>query len=138
MRGFEGRNMARVFLALGGVFGFLTVLMAAISAHALPGRLDAKGLEAVRSAVQMQGWHAIALVLTALWMLRAGPAALGLALYAGWAFAIGTVLFSGSIYAGALAGLRLGPRAPTGGLLLMAGWLLLTASALRARAGGGA
>ena len=51
---------------------------------------------------------------------------------AGFAFAIGSVLFCGSIYAGEMAGLRIGPTAPLGGVLLMVGWVMLAVSALLA------
>jgi uncharacterized membrane protein YgdD (TMEM256/DUF423 family) len=43
------------------------------------------------------------------------------------------ILFCGSVYAQGLASMSWGLLAPTGGILLMLGWLLLVASALRAR-----
>jgi uncharacterized membrane protein YgdD (TMEM256/DUF423 family) len=52
---------------------------------------------------------------------------------AGAAFAVGLVLFCGAVYALALGGMRLPLLAPIGGSLLMLGWALLAASALRAR-----
>jgi uncharacterized membrane protein YgdD (TMEM256/DUF423 family) len=122
----------RVWVAIGGVAGCTAVAMAAASAHALSHRLEPRALEAVRSAVQMQGWHAIALVLVGIWLGRLGGSAALLANLAGAAFALGVLLFCGSIYAGELAGIRIGPTAPVGGILLMAGWLLLAASAMRA------
>jgi uncharacterized membrane protein YgdD (TMEM256/DUF423 family) len=114
----------RVWIAAGGLAGFGAVAMSAVTAHALPGRLDAHGLHAVESAVQMQGWHALALVLTGL--MRASR----LRNLAGGAFLLGMVLFCGSIYAGELGGIHIGPTAPMGGVLLMAGWLLLAAGAV--------
>ncbi len=56
-----------------------------------------------------------------------------LAHLAGAAFAIGLVLFCGGVYAIALGGVRLPDVAPTGGTILMLGWLLLGLSALRRR-----
>jgi uncharacterized membrane protein YgdD (TMEM256/DUF423 family) len=45
---------------------------------------------------------------------------------AGWLFTIGILLFSGSLYAVSLAGIRwLGAVTPIGGLAFMAGWILL-------------
>jgi uncharacterized membrane protein YgdD (TMEM256/DUF423 family) len=121
---------SRIFVALGGVAGCGAVAMAAVAAHALPQRLDAKALAGVQGAIQMQGWHAIALLLAALLALRlTGPALLAAHL-AGGAFALGLLLFCGAVYAHDLGGISLGRTAPTGGLLLMAGWLLLAASAL--------
>jgi uncharacterized membrane protein YgdD (TMEM256/DUF423 family) len=121
-----------VWMVCGALSGLTAVAMSAVAAHALPQRLSAKGLAAVGSAIQMQGWHAIALVLVALWMLRAGPLPGVVANLAGAAFAVGIVLFCGSIYAGELAGVRIGPTAPAGGILLMIGWGLLAVSAVLA------
>jgi uncharacterized membrane protein YgdD (TMEM256/DUF423 family) len=121
-----------LWMALGGLAGCSAVAMAAAAAHALPPKLTPKALAAVQSAIQMQGWHAIALVLVALWLLRAGPLPFTVANLAGAAFAIGLLLFCGSVYLGDLAGLRFGPTAPLGGILLMAGWLLLALSAVLA------
>jgi uncharacterized membrane protein YgdD (TMEM256/DUF423 family) len=106
--------------------------MAAAAAHALAHRLEPRALEAVRSAVQMQGWHAIALVLVGVWVGRLSGSAALLGNLAGAAFAVGALLFCGSVYAGELAGVRIGPTAPAGGILLMVGWLLLALSAVRA------
>ncbi len=122
--------MGRVWMALGSVYGAAAVAMAAAAAHALPQRLDPKALEAVRSAIQMQGWHALALVLTGLWVMRAPPLSHLLGNAAGCGFAAGVFLFSGAIYANHLAGQPLGALAPTGGVLLILAWLLLAASAL--------
>jgi uncharacterized membrane protein YgdD (TMEM256/DUF423 family) len=119
-------------MVLGSLAGGTAVAMAAAAAHALPARLTPKALNAVQAAVQMQGWHALALVLVALWLLRAGPLPYVVGNLAGAAFALGIVLFCGSVYLGDLAGVRLGPTAPIGGVLLMAGWLLLGMSALLA------
>jgi len=124
--------MPRLLLVFGALTGAVAVAMAAAAAHALPARLDARSLAMVNSAVQMQGWHALALVLTAVWCLRAGPAALLLAQLAGIAFAAGVLLFCGSIYLIVFANVRLGPTAPAGGILLIAGWVLLALSAVRA------
>ena len=124
--------MTRFMMIFGALAGAVAVGMAAAAAHALPQRLDARGLAMVNSAVQMQGWHALALVVTGVWCLRAGPAALMLGQLAGAAFIIGILLFCGSIYLIAFAGARLGPTAPAGGIALMVGWILLAFSALRA------
>jgi uncharacterized membrane protein YgdD (TMEM256/DUF423 family) len=121
-----------IWMVIGALSGCGAVVMAAVAAHALPQTLTPKALDAVRAAIQMQGWHAIALVLVALWLLRAGPLPAVVANLAGAAFALGLLLFCGSVYLGDLAGVRLGPTAPIGGTLLMAGWLLLALSALLA------
>lgn len=119
--------MQRSWIALGSLAGLLAVAMAAVAAHALAG-LDPARVRMVESAIQMQGWHALALVGCGLWAPRGGR----LADLAGAAFVAGTVLFCGAVYALGLANVSLGILAPTGGILLMLGWLLLGISALRA------
>jgi uncharacterized membrane protein YgdD (TMEM256/DUF423 family) len=121
-----------LWMALGSLAGGIAVAMAAVAAHALPQKLTPRALAGVQGAIQMQGWHAIALVLVALWLLRAGPLPATIANLAGAAFALGLLLFCGSVYLGDLAGLRFGPTAPIGGVLLMAGWVLLAISAVLA------
>ncbi len=125
--------MGRLWMVLGALAGAGAVGLSAAAAHALPQRLDARGLAAVQSAIQMQGWHALALVLTGLWLLRGPmPGTLPhlLGNLAGAGFALGMLLFCGAVYANHLAGLHAGPTAPVGGVLLMLGWLLLAGSAL--------
>ncbi len=120
----------RVWIAIGALAGAGTVAMAAVAAHALPQRLDAHGLAAVQNAIQMQGWHALALVATGLWVMWVAPGVPRLGNLAGGVLALGMLLFCGAIYASHLAGVHIGPAAPIGGVLLMAGWVLLAASAL--------
>lgn len=116
----------RGWVALGGLAGLLAVAAAAGAAH-LP--VEAGEARAIASAVQMQGWHALALLGCGLWGARGGV----LAHAAGAAFALGTLLFCGTVYAGALGGPHLGVLAPVGGSLLVLGWALLGLSALRRR-----
>jgi uncharacterized membrane protein YgdD (TMEM256/DUF423 family) len=116
--------LPRLWLGLGALAGLLAVALSAWAAHganpAIRPLLD--------SALTMQGWHALALLATALWAERRG----------GWlphaaaaAFALGLLCFCGALYTLALAGRSLGPVAPLGGSALMLGWALLLASALR-------
>jgi uncharacterized membrane protein YgdD (TMEM256/DUF423 family) len=121
--------MQRLWIGSGALAGLGAVIMAAVAAHALPGRLDPAAVAMTQSATQMLGWHALALLACGLWVGRGGR----LADWAGAAFLAGLVLFCGSVYALALTGIRLGPLAPIGGSLLMLGWTLLAVSALRAR-----
>ncbi len=49
---------------------------------------------------------------------------------AGWAFGLGILLFSGSLYGLALGGPRLlGPVTPLGGVSFIVGWIALAQSA---------
>lgn len=118
-------GMDRFFVALGSLAGLLAVAAAAYAAHGP----DAAAAPTLANAVQMQGWHALALVACGLWAPNNGR----LARLAGAAFALGILLFCGAVYLSVLGGVRLGPVAPVGGTLLMGGWLLLGLSALRLR-----
>ena len=118
--------MQRFCIIIASLAGFGAVAMAAFAAHGIG---DPTALRIVESGVQMQGWHALALLGVGLWLPRGGR----LAQAAGIAFTAGMVLFCGAVYSLALAGISWGILAPTGGILLMLGWLLLAASAWRAR-----
>jgi uncharacterized membrane protein YgdD (TMEM256/DUF423 family) len=51
---------------------------------------------------------------------------------AGWLFVVGTLLFSGSLYALALSGIRgLGAVTPFGGVAFLVGWAFLAYAAVR-------
>jgi uncharacterized membrane protein YgdD (TMEM256/DUF423 family) len=119
--------MQRTWIALGALAGLTAVAMAALAAHGLGG-MDPAAVAAVRSGVEMHGWHALALLACGLWAPRGGR----LADAAGAAFAVGIVLFCGGVYAVALSGVRLGMTAPAGGTILMVGWGLLGLSAVAA------
>ena len=121
--------MDRLFFALGAASGALAVAAGAFGAHALKARLPADLLAVFDLAARYQMLHALAL-LAAAWAVSRWP---GLpARGAGWCFVGGTLLFSGSLYALALSGVRaLGAVTPIGGVLLIAGWLLLALAAWR-------
>jgi uncharacterized membrane protein YgdD (TMEM256/DUF423 family) len=109
----------RVALLIG-VTGASAVLLGAFGAHALRGVLDARGAELWHTAVNYHAWHALALAVAAgLGRGRSGRVAMA-------AFAVGIVLFSGSLYALALGAPRwVGIITPFGGLAFVAGWLAL-------------
>lgn len=115
--------MAKLYLGLSAVYGFLGVALGAFGAHALRSRLSADLLAVWRTAVEYQFYHALALGLIGLLLRQHPGAALNAA---GACFAAGVLLFSGSLYALSLGGLRLlGAVTPLGGLLFLAGWALL-------------
>ena len=120
-------SLFRLWIAVGAAAGLLGVAMAAFAAHA---PMDPTVRTLLHSAVEMQLWHALALVAAGIWV-RTGAGAL--ANWAAGAFLLGLLGFCGAIYCQALLGLRLPMVAPTGGTLLMIGWALLGLSALRAR-----
>jgi len=112
---------ARLALALGAAAMFLAVALGAFGAHALKARLPADMTAVWQTAVQYHAWHALALLATGLLLLH-WPERTGLGV-AAWLFAAGIVLFSGSLYAMALSGVRgLGAVTPFGGVAFLAGW----------------
>lgn len=116
-------------LLLGAVYGFLCVAFGAFGAHALKARLSAELLAVWKTAVEYQFYHALGLLLLGLLMLQKPSGALG---NAAICFGLGVLVFSGSLYAYALSGVRwLGAITPLGGLLFLAGWALLVAAALK-------
>lgn len=122
-------SSAQLAVLAGGVYGFLGVACGAFGAHALKQRLTPDLLAVWKTAVEYQMWHALALVLVGLIAMQKPSAAIG---NAATCFALGVLLFSGSLYVLALSGVRwLGAITPIGGLLLLAGWALLAWAALK-------
>jgi uncharacterized membrane protein YgdD (TMEM256/DUF423 family) len=117
--------MTRIWLAIAGLGGFLSVAAGAVSAHLAR---DPHAEELLRTGALYGMVHAAALTAIA---LRGGPARPALAL-AAWAFAAGIVLFSCSLFGLALSGLGwLAVATPFGGVALMLGWLGLAFAAVR-------
>lgn len=115
--------MARPFLALGALSGFLAVAAGAFGAHALRARLAPELLAIFETGARYQMYHALALLAVA-WLASAAPSRWVDA--AGWLFVLGTLLFSGSLYLLALTGQHwLGAVTPLGGVAFLAGWLSL-------------
>lgn len=119
------------------MLGGLAVAAGAFGAHGLQRVTDdAKILQAYQTAVQYQGWHAIALLVVGMLYPGGFPAT-----YLRWAaicFITGILLFSGSLYL--LTFLRIqesrwvkliGPVTPAGGLFFIAGWLMLALAVAR-------
>lgn len=103
------------------VFGASAVMLGAAGAHLLAGRISATMLAVWQTSVQYQFWHTLALALALLLLPRRAARRVAV-----WAFAVGIVLFSGSLYALALGAPRvLGLVTPFGGLALILGWLAL-------------
>ena len=123
--------MDRVFFTLGAVSGLLGVAAGAFGAHALRERLAPDLLAVFETGARYQMYHALALLAVG-WATTRWPGPLPL--WAGWLFAAGTLIFSGSLYVLALTGLRwLGAVTPAGGLCFLAGWLCLALAARRCR-----
>jgi uncharacterized membrane protein YgdD (TMEM256/DUF423 family) len=120
---------ARWITFLGAVNAFLAVAAGAFGAHALQGRLEARMQAVFETGVRYHLIHALGMFVAA-WLCTRGAS---LSPAAGWLMQAGIVLFSGSLYALALSGVRaLGAITPIGGLCFLAGWGCLAVAALRA------
>jgi uncharacterized membrane protein YgdD (TMEM256/DUF423 family) len=101
------------------------VMLGAFGAHGLRGRLDAYSIGIYERAVFYHFVHALGLLVVSI-LPRAGVVAPS---QAGWVSVLlfaGIILFSGSLYALAVTGVRLlGAITPIGGLAFIAAWLLL-------------
>jgi len=128
------KDLPAIFTAAGAIFGLLGVVLGAFGAHALKETLTAReSLGTWQTAVLYQFVHALALAAAASWAASRPGGVLLTAVLVLWA--LGILLFSGSLYGLALGGPRwLGPITPIGGLALIAGWACLLVSALRAPA----
>ncbi len=123
--------MDRTFIALGAVLAFLGVAAGAFGAHGLKKyfEMNPELHPVFKTAVEYQMYHSLALLAVA-WAATQWPG--GWIRAAGVLFAGGIVLFSGSLYAYALTGVKLfGAITPIGGLALLAGWLCLAACVWR-------
>lgn len=110
----------KIWLISGAVFAFFSVALGAFGAHALKQILDDYGQSIWDTAVQYQMLHAAALLV--LGLLQAHFREINFS-PAGWAFIVGIILFSGSLYALAVSGIKiLGAVTPLGGLAFLFGW----------------
>jgi uncharacterized membrane protein YgdD (TMEM256/DUF423 family) len=125
--------MTRTFWLLGCAFALLGVAAGAFGAHGLRARLSTEMLAVWETAARYQLFHALALLAVALAASRWPGSAWALA---GWLFAAGIVVFSGSLYLLAFTGVRwLGAITPLGGACFLAGWLALAWAGRAAGAG---
>ena len=95
--------MDRIFFALGALAAFIGVGLGAFAAHGLKSRLDPAMLATFEIGVRYHMYHALAL-LGAGWACARWPGAFTTA--SGWLFVAGILVFSGSLYALALSGVR--------------------------------
>ena len=107
--------------------GALAVVLGAFGAHGLSGRIEERLFETFQTAVEYQMYHSLALMMVAILMREWGRSlALDIASYA---FILGVLMFSGSLYGLVLTNMEwLGPVTPVGGLCFIVGWSALVCS----------
>lgn len=122
--------MERLFFAAGAISAFIGVAAGAFGAHGLKNSLSAEMLAIFETGVRYQMYHAFGLLAVA-WAQSRFPSSI--LTVGGWLFVVGTIIFSGSLYALSLTETRwLGAITPIGGLAFLGGWLCLTYAALKA------
>jgi uncharacterized membrane protein YgdD (TMEM256/DUF423 family) len=122
--------VARLFFFLGSLSAGIAVALGAFGAHALKARLPLDMLAVFETGVRYQMFHALALFAVA-WAGTRWPASTAVTV-SGWLFVAGSVLFSGSLYALSLGGVRgLGAVTPIGGVAWLVGWGCLAWAASR-------
>ncbi len=123
--------MDRIFLAVGAISAGLAVATGAFGAHGLKARVTPDLLVIWETGARYHMYHAFA-IMAAAWAWSRGAAARGPAVWAGWLFVVGTVIFSGSLYALAFTGIRaIGAVTVIGGFAFLVGWVFLAIAALR-------
>ena len=114
------------WIVVGALWGFLTeVALGAFGAHGLRARVSGQAIQWWTTGAHFHLMHALAVVLVGLLRIHTGRGD-----PAGWALLLGSLVFSGALYAMALGGPRwLGAITPIGGLGMLAGWILLALAA---------
>ncbi|WP_154618263.1 DUF423 domain-containing protein [Serratia marcescens] len=122
---------SRSMLVFAAISGFVFVALGAFDAHVLSGTLGANEMAWIRTGLEYQGFHTLAILALAVAMQRR------VSLWFYWSgalLAFGTVLFSGSLYCLALSHLKVWVYiTPVGGVCFLIGWILMLIGALRLR-----
>ncbi|MFZ6719269.1 DUF423 domain-containing protein [Undibacterium sp. Ji49W] len=120
---------ARFFIATAAILMFTGVAAGAFGAHGLKQILDADMLAIWQTAVTYQIVHGLGMLALGIMLQQQDN---GLLRKAAWAMLAGVVIFSGSLYALALTGIRvLGAITPIGGVAFLAGWAMLAWTAFK-------
>lgn len=137
----------RGWILAGAISAAVAVICGAFAAHGLDKSLpikyagqtrvvageeipaSRKYLADFKTAAEYQMYHALGMIAAGLLLMHTASAAGAIA---GWSFLLGSMLFSGSLYALVLTGAtKLGMITPIGGLLFIVGWVSLAIAALK-------
>ena len=114
---------SRFMLIFAAVSGFIFVALGAFGAHVLSKSLGVVEMGWIQTGLEYQAFHTLAIFGLAVAMQRR------ISIWFYWSsvfLALGTVLFSGSLYCLALSHLRLWAFVtPVGGVSFLAGWVLM-------------
>ncbi|PXX41896.1 DUF423 domain-containing protein [Undibacterium pigrum] len=120
---------ARPFIATAAILMFTGVAAGAFGAHGLKQMLSADMLAIWQTAVTYQMVHGLGMLALGIMLQQQDNALLR---KAAWAMLAGVIIFSGSLYALALTGVRiLGAITPIGGVAFLVGWAMLAWAVIR-------
>ncbi|MBQ0712849.1 MAG: DUF423 domain-containing protein [Porticoccus sp.] len=121
----------KVLAVITALLGFLGVALGAFGTHGLRGMVEPELLSVWQTAVQYQMFHTLVLLSIVIAGNRHATSRSLLAI-SGWLLVAGSVLFSGSLYALVITGIKsLGMVTPFGGVLFLMGWLVLLFALIR-------
>ena len=128
--------MNKQIILTASFLGLTAVILGAFGAHGLEGKISDYHLGTWKTANQYHFYHTLALLFLSTFS-RAKNASIRVSFFA---FVVGILLFSGSLYllsVRSLIGLdefrMLGPVTPLGGLCFLVGWVGLFVAAVRNR-----
>ncbi len=116
---------ARVVALAGTILALSAVILAAMGSHLF----DMNGLQGIwQTASNIHLFNSAALLGLAALLVKLESHSLK---WGAWLIVLGTVVFCGSIYLHVITGRTMSGVTPSGGLLMMAGWLLAIFAFLR-------
>ena len=119
----------KILAGMTATLGFLAVALGAFGAHELKNSIYLEMISVWKTAVQYQMFNVLALLSINLLEQRDDRAKWQII---GWLFAIGCIIFSGSLYLLAISDIKIfGMITPIGGGMLLVGWLLLLFSLIK-------
>lgn len=112
-----------IWIKLAAALMFLGVALGAFGAHGLKDKLTPHSMDIFKTGVLYHFVHALALCAVA-WLSTVLSD--GKITWAGISFTAGIILFSGSLYALAVTGIKpLGMITPVGGAAFLLGWIFI-------------
>jgi uncharacterized membrane protein YgdD (TMEM256/DUF423 family) len=123
--------MRKTFLRIGATLMALAVMTGAFGAHGLKDLVTAENLQTFETGARYQIYHSLAILMIGILLYFRKTSLMPIA---GWLFLAGIVCFSGSLYLLTVAEIAnlpttiIGPLTPIGGVLFVAGWIVLAAS----------
>jgi uncharacterized membrane protein YgdD (TMEM256/DUF423 family) len=115
--------MSKTIIMSAAVFLALAVAIGAFGAHGLKSHLSSELLQTYKTGVEYHFYHALGLLLVGI-LAHSMPSEI--LKWSAILLGAGIILFSGSLYALAISGIKwLGAITPLGGLSFIAGWIFL-------------